>query len=182
VLAHDASGVADRFLGRRLALRLRWQRRFGPVDPALVAELQALHARVASPFNRCLMALELTRQQAPAPALQALQTWFDSPPARQRPGLQLHIAALAAQAGAALGSRPGVLHWLTQAQALRAHCAPFDMHPLELQALLDAAGAWAGTEVLSVPQLPRPTLEPPASVGLASTCIAPSPTRGRGLG
>lgn len=138
-LAHDATGVADRFLGRRLALRLRWQRLNGVADPALVNELQALHRRVASPFNRCLMALELTRQLAPAAALTALRGWFDSPPARQRPGLQLHIAALAAAVSAQVMDLPQARSWLAQAQALRAHCAPFDMHPREMQTLLGAA-------------------------------------------
>jgi DNA-binding SARP family transcriptional activator len=139
LLACDAPGVADRYRGRRLALRLRWQRLKGCVDPSLVAELQALHLRVASPFNRCLMALELSRQSAPQQALAELQAWFDSPCARQRPGLQLHIAALAAQAAAACSEHLAAARWLAQARSLQAQCAPFDMHPQELVRLLAQA-------------------------------------------
>ncbi len=92
VLAHDASGVADRFYGRRLTLRLRWQRVFGSVDPARVAELQAVAARVPSPFNRALMTLELARQLPPQDAAAAFEALHNSPVASRgfatRPGGQ----------------------------------------------------------------------------------------------
>ena len=141
VLAQDASGVADRFLGRRLALRLRWQRVFGRVDPALVADLQAVAARVPSPFNRGLMELELARQLPPQAAAAALEALNDNPAVQQRPGLQLHVAALAAQACARAGQAPAAQRWVARARALRPHCAPFDMHTSEFEALLaEAAG------------------------------------------
>ncbi len=136
VLAHDASGVADRFYGRRLTLRLRWQRLFGSVDPALVAELQAVAARVPSPFNRGLMALELARQLPPEDAAAAFEALHDSPVAVQRPGLQLHAAALAAQACARAGQVPAAQRWKQLVKALSERCAPFDMHPTELRDLL----------------------------------------------
>jgi tetratricopeptide (TPR) repeat protein len=112
VLAHDASGVADRFYGRRLTLRLRWQRLFGSVDPVLVTELEAVAARVPSPFNRGLMTLELGRQQPPPAAAAACEALYHSPVAVQRPGLQLHAAALAAQACARAGNAPDAQHWV----------------------------------------------------------------------
>ncbi len=136
VLAVDTTGVADRFYGRRLALRLRWQRVFGRVDPALVAELQAVADRVASPFNRALMSLELARQQPPQSAKTAFETLFHSPPAQQRPGLQLHAAALALRASQTVGDRKAQALWVQQAQVLRVRCGPFDMPLHELQALL----------------------------------------------
>ncbi|MCA0242358.1 MAG: AAA family ATPase [Proteobacteria bacterium] len=136
VLAHGASGVADRFYGRRLALRLRWQRCFGQVDNALVQELQALAARVASPFNRALMELELTRQAAPAAALPALQALAASAVVQQRPGLQLHVAVLACHAARALGDAPTAAAQESLARSLLPHCGPFDMGAAEAQALL----------------------------------------------
>ena len=82
-LASDTAGLAERFVGRRLALRLRWQRSFADqVDAALVTELQALVARLASPFNRAPMALELARLPPPDQALAQLH-----PPPRQPRGV-----------------------------------------------------------------------------------------------
>lgn len=140
VLAHDATGVADRFYGRRLALRLRWQRRFGRPEPALRAELQALAARLASPFNRALMDLELARHLPPPAALAEFERLHDSPVAQQRPGLQLHAAALAASAARQAGSAAQAERFAAEVMALKARCAPFDMHPTELAALQAAAG------------------------------------------
>jgi tetratricopeptide (TPR) repeat protein len=141
VLAVDATGVAERFYGRRLALRLRWQRLHGHVDGALVLELQALAARLASPFNRALMVLELSRQQPPAEALHACRQLADSAVALQRPGLRLHALALAARAAHAAGE-PAAAHSLVrEAQALHAQCGPFDMAASELRALLASSGA-----------------------------------------
>lgn len=141
VLAHDATGVAERFYGRRLTLRLRWQRVFGaadglPVDAALLAELQAVAARVASPFNRALMELELSRQMSPARALALCLQLQGSPVAQQRPGLQLHAAVLAAQAASQQGDADTAALQAAQARALQHHCAPFDMTSDEAQALL----------------------------------------------
>ncbi len=141
VLAQDASGVADRFLGRRLTLRLRWQRVFGHVDPALVAELQAVAARVPSPFNRGLMELELARQLPPDAAAAAFEALHQNPAVQQRPGLQLHVAALAGQACAQAGQAPAAQRWVTRARALSPHCAPFDMHASEFEALLARAAS-----------------------------------------
>jgi DNA-binding SARP family transcriptional activator len=139
VLAHDATGVADRFLGRRLSLRLRWQRLFGQADPALVAELQALAARVASPFNRALMELEISRQRPAGDALATLQALADSAVVHQRPGLQLHVAALACAAAGALGDTAAALHNRVRGQALLQRCEPFDMSGVEARRLLGPA-------------------------------------------
>lgn len=139
VLAHDATGVAERFYGRRLTLRLRWQRLFGQVDAARVTELQALVARLASPFNRALMELELARQRPPAAALAECRRLHDSAVARQRPGLQLHAAVLAAQAAHRAGDAAQAAFFAAAAQALLQRCAPFDMSGAEARALLAAA-------------------------------------------
>jgi hypothetical protein len=136
VLAHDATGVADRFYGRRLTLRLRWQRVFGTVDPALKAELQDLVARLASPFNRTLMVLELARHLPPAEALADYQRVFDSPVAVQRPGLQLHAAVLAAQAGRRAGNASAARRFEAGAQDIAQRCGAFDMPAAELRHLL----------------------------------------------
>jgi hypothetical protein len=106
------------------------------VDPALVAELQALAARVVSPFNRALMTLELSRQQTPADALPVLAALVDSPVAQQRPGLQLHATALACQAAGAAGQPAEAARHARRGQALLAHCAPFDMAMAEAHGLL----------------------------------------------
>jgi hypothetical protein len=136
VLAHDASGVADRFLGRRLTLRLRWQRLFGRVDAALVAELQAVAARVPSPFNRGLMELELARQLPPAAAAAAFEALHQNPAVQQRPGLQLHAAVLAAQAAQRSGQHAAAEAWARVARQLLQCCQPFDMTLDEVQAAL----------------------------------------------
>jgi DNA-binding SARP family transcriptional activator len=138
VLAHDASGVADRFLGRRLALRLRWQRMFGRIEPAQVAELQALAARVSSPFNRVLMELELCRLQPPDAALAFLQTLPARAEVAQRPGLQLHVAALACRAHRALQQPRDAERVRALGQDLLERCSPFDMARSEACELLQA--------------------------------------------
>ena len=140
VLAEDASGVADRFLGRRLTLRLRWQRvfggAFGEVDAGLREELQALVARLASPFNKALMELELSRYLPATEALAVLQTLHNSPPVQQRPGLQLHAAVLACQAAFDAGDHLTAQSFAQAAQTLQARCAPFDMTTAEVTAVL----------------------------------------------
>jgi hypothetical protein len=141
VLAHDASGVAERFYGRRLALRLRWQRLHGRVDGALVVELQALADRLASPFNRALMLLELARQQSPATAAAVCRDLAASPVAVQRPGLQLHALALAAWSAHAAGQAAEAAGAAQAARALQATCAPFDITAAEVASLLDAVAA-----------------------------------------
>ena len=136
VLARDAAGVADRFYGRRLTLRLRWQRVFGTVDPALRAELQDLVTRLASPFNRTLMALELARHLPPDEALAECRLVFESPVAVQRPGLQLHAAVLAARAGRS-GGKPQEAHaFEAAAREIARRCCAFDMPGSEVQQLL----------------------------------------------
>jgi hypothetical protein len=136
VLARDASGVAERFYGRRLTLRLRWQRFFGQVVGALVAELQALASRLASPFNRSLMELELARQLPPPEALLEFTRLHASEVAVQRPGLQLHAATLAAQAAKASGDSAQTARYVAAARALQQTCAPFDMSSAEVRAVL----------------------------------------------
>jgi DNA-binding SARP family transcriptional activator len=139
VLATDATGVADRFYGRRLTLRLRWQRVFGQVDEALRAELQALVTRLASPFNRALMELELLRHAPPAQALAEAQRLAASAVAQQRPGLQLHAVALAAQAAQGAGDAATARALAQQGRELLQRCTPFDLPLAEAQAALAAA-------------------------------------------
>ncbi len=136
VLAQDASGVADRFYGRRLTLRLRWQRLFGQVDPALREELQALASRLASPFNRALMELELARHAAPEAALAVAQGLAESAVAQQRPGLQLHAVALAAQAARQAGDAVAAQALAQQAHDLLGRCRPFDLPLADAQEAL----------------------------------------------
>jgi DNA-binding SARP family transcriptional activator len=140
VLAQDATGVADRFYGRRLTLRLRWQRLFGRVDEALRAELQALVARLASPFNRALMELELLRHRAPREVLAEARRLADSPVAQQRPGLQLHAVAMAAQAARQAGDVDSAWVLARQGHELLARCKPFDLPLAEARAALAAEG------------------------------------------
>jgi hypothetical protein len=102
----------------------------------LQAELQALAARLASPFNRALMTLELSRQAAPAEALATCAALADSPVALQRPGLRLHAAALATQAARHAGERAAAAAWAATGRELLTRCAPFDMTLAEAQALL----------------------------------------------
>jgi DNA-binding SARP family transcriptional activator len=137
VLARDATGVAERFYGRRLTLRLRWQRLFGQVDAALVAQLQALASKLASPFNRSLMELELARQLPPSEALVVFSHWHSNEVAVQRPGLQLHAAALAAQAAKEMGDNDQARRFASAARELLSRCAPFDMSAAEAQAVLN---------------------------------------------
>lgn len=142
-LAQDATDVADRFYGRRLALRLRWQRVFGVVDEALRAELQALVTRLASPFNRALMELELLRHTGPEQALAEARRLAASPVAMQRPGLQLHAVALAAQAAQRVGDGTTARMLAVQGRALLARCKPFDLPLAEALSAFAAAEAAA---------------------------------------
>jgi tetratricopeptide (TPR) repeat protein len=137
-LASDTDGLAERWVGRRMALRLRWQRCFGQVDAALVAALQGVVARLASPFNRALMELELARLLPPADALSTCAALHDNPAVQVRPGLQLHGAALAAQMARQAGDAAAARHWAGIARALTARCQPFDMAGDELAAILGA--------------------------------------------
>jgi hypothetical protein len=121
-----------------MALRLRWQRCFGQVDAALVAALQGVVARLASPFNRALMELELARLLPPADALSTCAALHDNPAVQVRPGLQLHGAALAAQMARQAGDAAAARHWAGIARALTARCQPFDMAGDELAAILGA--------------------------------------------
>ena len=140
VLAHDAGGVAERYLGRRLTLRLRWQRMFGTVDAALQAELRALAARLASPFNRTLMELELARHRPAATAAGECRHIAESAVAVQRPGLQLHAAVLGLQAARVGADAEAAAYFDAMARRLQALCSPFDMTAGEvLTALQDVA-------------------------------------------
>ncbi len=142
-LASSTEGLAERWVGRRLALRLRWQRCFGAVDAALVAELQGVVARLASPFNRVLMELELARLLPPADALATCTALHDNPAVQVRPGLQLHCAALALQMARGAGDAAAAQRWETAARGLMLRCQPFDMAGSELARILGAA---PGTE------------------------------------
>ena len=150
-LAHDATGVAERFYGRRLTLRLRWQRVFAPAslhaapNRALHDELQAVAGRVASPFNSALMRLELARHAGPADTLAICLPLHDSAVAVQRPGLQLHAATLMAQAALRTGDQARARQWAVAARALQARCAPFDMPAQEVATMLAAVAAMASS-------------------------------------
>ena len=137
-LASSTDGLAERWVGRRLALRLRWQRSFGTVDADLVATLQGVVARLASPFNRVLMELELARLLPPAQALVVCAGLHDNPALQVRPGLQLHCAALATQMARRAGDHPAARHWAAVAAALTTRCQPFDMAGSELAQILGA--------------------------------------------
>jgi DNA-binding SARP family transcriptional activator len=138
VLARDATGVAERFYARRLTLRLRWQRVFDRVDSARVTELREVAGRMASPFNRTLAELELARHLPAQHALAELRRLHDSPVAVQRPGLQLHAAALGVCAAWEVGDASQRDAWAARAHALQALCAPFDMPADEVGRLLAA--------------------------------------------
>lgn len=140
-LAGVTAGVADRWVGRRLALRLRWQRRFGHIDTALRDQLQAIVARLASPFNRVLMELELLRDTEPDSALAEYTRLHDTPPVVERPGLQLHVAARAAAAAFAAGQLALAQRWAARARSLGERCAPFDLSASELAQCLAFAPA-----------------------------------------
>jgi DNA-binding SARP family transcriptional activator len=127
VLARDMQDVQEGHCGRRLTLRLRWQRLFGKVDPGLRDELQALASRLASPFNRALMELELARHLPPLHALAEAQRLAASAVAQQRPGLQLHAVALAALAARQTGDTATVRALCRQGHALLSRCTPFDL-------------------------------------------------------
>lgn len=140
VLARDDSGVADRYRGRRLALRLQWQRRFGAaVDPALLAETRELAERMASPFNRGVVDLELARHGPPAEALAMARAVAASAAAAARPGLRLHALALAAASAREAGDGVAANALAAEAESLRAVCAPFELTAAECDAMLQRA-------------------------------------------
>jgi DNA-binding SARP family transcriptional activator len=144
VLADDDRGLAPRFRGRRVTLRLRWHRLQALPAPDLVEDLQQLAGQVGSPFNRALMDLELARQRPPAEAHDAARTVAELPAAHQRPGLRLHALAVAA-AAARDARRPAAARRLAaQARTLSTRCAPFDLGATELAALLARAEAAPG--------------------------------------
>ena len=139
-MASDTAGLAERFVGRRLVLRSCWQRCYSnQVDAALVAELQALVAGLASPFNRALMALELARLLPPDQALAEYTRHHDGPVALARPGSQLHAAAMAADAAGRAGLRDAARHRALWAKALAERCGHFDLGALELDQVLGRA-------------------------------------------
>ena len=145
-MASDTAGLAERFVGRRLVLRSRWQRCFthqvdAALVAALVAELQALVARLGSPFNRALKALELARLLPPDQALAEYTRHHDSPVVLARPGSQLHAAAMAADAAGRAGLRDAARHRALWANALAERCGHFDLGALELDQVLGRAAA-----------------------------------------
>jgi len=140
MLVDDAHGVADRFRGRRLTLRLRWQREFGQVDAAGVTELQTLAATLASPFNNALNRLELARLLPPAQALVQYQALGNSPVALQRPGLQLHAVVLGALAARACGNQAAEGPLADIARALHTRTAAFDLPKDELARRMSELG------------------------------------------
>ena len=155
-MASDTAGLAERFVGRRLVLRSRWQRCFthqvdAALVAALVAELQALVARLGSPFNRALKALELARLLPPDQALAEYTRHHDSPVVLARPGSQLHAAAMAADAAGRAGLRGAARHWVLRASVLAERCGPFDLSAHELAEVLGRA-ATPGNPLTAIDQ------------------------------
>ncbi|MEP7302242.1 MAG: AAA family ATPase [Caldimonas sp.] len=134
LLASDDAGLALRFRGRRLALRLRAARYRGRAEPTLVAEAQSMVAVHDSPYNRTLLELEVAAALPAAQALPVCLRMIEEPVALERPGLLMHGTARAAAAELALGLTADALRHAQQVQALLATCAPFD---------IDRADVWA---------------------------------------
>ena len=141
LLGTDSAGIGDRFVARRLALRLRLQRRYGSVDSALRDELARLAATLDSPYNRVLSELELLRLAPPQAAAEGYEQAYASPGVVQRPGLQLHVAALAAAVHASLGRRRDANKWRRRAQELLSAYGPVDIDRGEIELALKRAAA-----------------------------------------
>jgi len=127
LLAGDDAGLAPRFRGRRIALRLRAARAQGRADTGLLAQAQALVDTLDSPFNRALLEIEVACALPPTDALVILTRLLGAPAPRERPGLLLHLAARAAQAELALGELARARRHVEHVQALLPSFAPFDI-------------------------------------------------------
>ena len=135
LLATESAGIADRYRATRLKLRLRLQRCFGEVDLGLRDELRALTPTLPA-FNRLLAELELARLLPAAEAPAEYARMHDSPAAKQRPGLQLHAAAMAAEMTRAAGEKDAAMAWISVANELKTRCHPFDIDASEVNRIL----------------------------------------------
>ena len=132
LLASDDAGLALRFRGRRLALRLRAARFQGRTEPGLLAQAQAIIDAHDSPFNRSVLELEVACH-LPAEQAFAVHTRLLAERApRERPGLLMHVAARAAESALTLGDRVQVRGHADHVRALLAVCAPFDIDRAEV--------------------------------------------------
>jgi DNA-binding SARP family transcriptional activator len=154
LLASDDAGIALRFRGRRMALRLRAARLQGRAEPALLAEAEAMVAVHDSPFNRTMLELEVACAWPAARALPVLVRLLGEPVSLERPGLLMHVAARAAAAELSLGHVAEAERYVRQVQDLLTRSAPFDIDRAEvwwivaesLRAAGDAAAASAVLE------------------------------------
>lgn len=148
LLSTESDGIGERFVLRRLMLRLRWQRRFAAPDATLIDALKAAIAACSHPLTRALAELELALALPPQAAATLCEQVFHSAPALQRPGMQGQAAAQAAAAHAAQADgRTKALTWARRAQALLAERPALDLAPDQLEALLAAARASASTRM-----------------------------------
>ena len=153
LLASDDAGVALRFRGRRMGLRLRAARLQGRAEPAWLAEAEAMVAVHDSPYNRTMLELEVACAWPASRALPALERLLREPVSLERPGLLMHVAARAAAAELSLGHVAEAARYAGQVQGLLTRCAPFDIDRAEVwgivaEALLAAGDAAAASDVL----------------------------------
>ncbi len=132
LLASDDAGLALRFRGRRMALRLRAARLLGRAEPAWLAEAEAMIAVHDSPYNRTMLELEVACAWPAARALPVLTRLLQDPVALERPGLLMHVAARAAAAELALDHRTEAARHARQVHELLTRCAPFDIDRAEV--------------------------------------------------
>lgn len=142
-LETPTDGVGDRFVARRLALRLRIARRLGHPRDALREAAADLLRTLDSPFNRVLLELEAARDDdAPRTAFERLLA-LDL--VRERPGLQLHVGVRLAKACLDAGAVPAARQRIDEVLALDRQHAPFDIERGEVWTIamrvLAAAGA-----------------------------------------
>lgn len=146
LLGTDTSGAASRFVLRRRCLQLRWERLHGgspsPRMEALVAQVAALCAAEAAPFQRVLAELELAAALPPGEAAPRYEALHAASPMAQRPGLRLHAALAAAAAWRAAGQPGRAAGWARRARRLQAGALgirPFDLHLTEPASQPDSA-------------------------------------------
>ena len=132
LLSSSDAGLAPRFHGRRVALRLRALRMQGVSDRALVQAAEQIVPTIDSPFHRSLTELELTCARPPSEALPVFERLLEQRSTRERPGLQLHIAARGAEASLALGDAARARRHLAPFEAMLTTSAPYDIDRGEL--------------------------------------------------
>jgi DNA-binding SARP family transcriptional activator len=146
LLASDETGLALRFRGRRVALRLRAARFQGVQAPDLLAQAREMVTLHDSPYNRTLLELEVAAALPAAEALPVYERLLGDRVSLERPGLLMHVAARAAEAESKSGRGPDAARHAAQAQDLLATCAPFDIERAEVWWIVAAAMRSAGDE------------------------------------